>query len=171
MTNEELKAWRLGLGLSQDDAADRLDVTKRTYQRYEAGERPIPASLAILIASGLDASAAGLVSDMALQVADPVAASPTPARPAIDPIALGWTPARTTHTVLGASASWDTREPKPGWKRIPGCIRVVHEAIPDPLPFDPPARHGPRAVLTASGAVYDQITGRRMQSTTARRAA
>lgn len=37
MTPQDLKAWRHRLGLRQDQAADLLDVSLPTYQRYEYG--------------------------------------------------------------------------------------------------------------------------------------
>ena len=37
----ELKAWREGLGISQREAAYFLQVSRRTYQGWEAGRAPI----------------------------------------------------------------------------------------------------------------------------------
>jgi len=39
MTNEEIKNWRKSLNLTQAEAAERLGVTRRGYQMYEAGVR------------------------------------------------------------------------------------------------------------------------------------
>jgi hypothetical protein len=74
-----------------------------------------------------------------------------------------------TNTVWGASAYWDTRPLLEtewlghGWQRVPGCCRVVHEAIPDPLPFYAPAWCGWRGVPSANGKIYDYETGREMR--------
>jgi hypothetical protein len=57
----------------------------------------------------------------------------------------------------------DDREPMKGWQKVPGCCRIVHEAIPDPLPFYAPAWCGWRGVPTKSGVVYDYETGREMR--------
>ena len=56
----------------------------------------------------------------------------------------------------GASSYWDTREPRVGWQRVPGCARVVHAAIPDPTPFYAPEWCGERGVPTKSGKVFDK---------------
>ena len=42
MTGTELKAWRNKLGLSLAQAARQVEVTPRTWARWEAGERKIP---------------------------------------------------------------------------------------------------------------------------------
>jgi len=45
VTPTDLRAWRLARGFSQASAADWYGCTLRTWQRYESGERPIPAPL------------------------------------------------------------------------------------------------------------------------------
>lgn len=42
MTKDEFRAWRDRLGLSQVDAALKLDMGRRQVQKYEAGEAAIP---------------------------------------------------------------------------------------------------------------------------------
>jgi len=42
MTPAELRAARTALGLSQRELAERLEVTIRALQMWEAGERAIP---------------------------------------------------------------------------------------------------------------------------------
>jgi transcriptional regulator with XRE-family HTH domain len=39
---EDMKAWRLRLGLTQAQAGEALGVTLRAIQHYEGGTRPIP---------------------------------------------------------------------------------------------------------------------------------
>jgi transcriptional regulator with XRE-family HTH domain len=41
MTGEEIKAWRLRLGLSQPKAAQVLDVAPNTIARWEQGSRNV----------------------------------------------------------------------------------------------------------------------------------
>jgi hypothetical protein len=57
----------------------------------------------------------------------------------------------------------DDREVMSPWQRVPDCCRVVHEAIPDPLPFYAPAWCGWRGVPSANGKIYDYETGREMR--------
>lgn len=68
-----------------------------------------------------------------------------------------------TNAVWGADKSWDAKDWGPGWQRVPGCCRVVHAAIPDPIPFYAPDWCGWRGVPTKGGAVYDYETGREMR--------
>lgn len=70
----------------------------------------------------------------------------------------------------GPAMSWaDTREVKPPWKRVPGCCRVVHESIPDPIPFYGPHWAGEQGVPTKTGLVYYATTGMRMKDFNNRR--
>ena len=80
-----------------------------------------------------------------------------------DPIEAGFRPYPLSNTVWGADKYWDTREPHPGWKRVPGCCRIVHEDIPDPIPYYAEDRHGWRGVPSANGRTYDYETGREMR--------
>lgn len=45
MTPADLRNWRKARALTQSQAAKRINVTLRTWQRYEVGESEIPASL------------------------------------------------------------------------------------------------------------------------------
>ena len=42
MERDELKDWRIRLGLSQEAAAEALGLHRRTIQEYEAGNLPVP---------------------------------------------------------------------------------------------------------------------------------
>lgn len=46
MTREEFIAWRKSLGLTQEDMADRLQLSRRTVIHYERGSRRIPDEVA-----------------------------------------------------------------------------------------------------------------------------
>ena len=45
MTPEEVKALRQSAGLSISQAARSVQITDRSWQRYESGERKAPAGL------------------------------------------------------------------------------------------------------------------------------
>ena len=49
MTPEDFRTWQSRLGLSNAAAASALGKTRRTIDRYRAGERPIPPSVEKLI--------------------------------------------------------------------------------------------------------------------------
>ena len=80
-----------------------------------------------------------------------------------DPVVAGLKPYPTTNTIWGASKYWDTREPYKGWKRVPGCIRIVKDSIPDPIPYYAEDYFGWRAVPTADGRVFDFETGHQIR--------
>jgi transcriptional regulator with XRE-family HTH domain len=48
MTPDQLREWRAALGLTQAAAGARLGVTGRAVRRWEAGDRKIPRTVAIL---------------------------------------------------------------------------------------------------------------------------
>ena len=48
------RIWRRSLGLTQENAADTLFVDVRTVQRYDAGERTVPAPTAFLTTAAVD---------------------------------------------------------------------------------------------------------------------
>ncbi len=50
MSANELRAWREKLGITQSVAAGRVGYSARQYQRFEAGECPIPRPLGIILA-------------------------------------------------------------------------------------------------------------------------
>lgn len=54
MTPTDLRAWQASMGLTQQGAADALDVSLATYKRYLVGEVPRVVALACAaIAAGL----------------------------------------------------------------------------------------------------------------------
>lgn len=48
MTPAQIRAWRKRLGLSLTDAAEVLGVERRTYMRWESGDRPVSRTVAKL---------------------------------------------------------------------------------------------------------------------------
>jgi transcriptional regulator with XRE-family HTH domain len=51
MTADELKKWRAKLGLSQLNAASLIGISRRGYQIYEGGSRPVPRTVALAVAA------------------------------------------------------------------------------------------------------------------------
>ena len=47
MTPADLFTWRNRLGLSQSEAAARLNTPTGTYQNWEQGRRPIPGVVSV----------------------------------------------------------------------------------------------------------------------------
>lgn len=163
MTGDELKAWREASQLTQAQAAERFGKSRLTWIRYEQGDSPVPKEIEIRLP---------MVDLAQMDAAVPFEEEPEPSAVAAD----AWTSDRLhkvfkevlkryplSNTVWGASSSWDTRKPNPGWQRVEGCCRVVREAIPDPLPFYGPSWAGTDGVPTKSGEVYRAITGMRMR--------
>ena len=64
MRGEHLKQARAELGLTQAELADKLDCTRRTIIRFEAGSFPIPTSveLAVMHLSSAQVPMAGIVA-------------------------------------------------------------------------------------------------------------
>jgi transcriptional regulator with XRE-family HTH domain len=56
MTGEDFKTWRKAMGLTQQQAADAIGVTKRSVQLWEADDQPVSRTVALACA----ALAAGL---------------------------------------------------------------------------------------------------------------
>lgn len=57
MTPTTLKLWRAVTRLSQEEAAEKLGMKRRQFQKYEAGDVPIPRAIALACAAifaGLD---------------------------------------------------------------------------------------------------------------------
>jgi transcriptional regulator with XRE-family HTH domain len=50
MKPEELRAAREEMGLTQQEAADKYEISHRGYKNYELGLRPIPGPVKILTA-------------------------------------------------------------------------------------------------------------------------
>lgn len=42
MTPELFKTWRKSCGLTQEQAAESIGISRRMVQQYEAGEYPVP---------------------------------------------------------------------------------------------------------------------------------
>lgn len=61
MTNEQFKAARDGLGLTQAQLAHKIGLSERAIQYYEQGGRGIPAPVAMLLEGFLKASERGSV--------------------------------------------------------------------------------------------------------------
>lgn len=77
---------------------------------------------------------------------------------------LGLIPLKASHSEIpGCEPDWDLRTPRPGWRRIPGCIRVVKASIPNPIPYEAPPWAGWRGVVTKDGLVFDFESGQPMK--------
>lgn len=156
MDAAELVTWRKGREMTQAQLADGLGVSKRTLLRWEGGDTPIP----------------GDMEDRLVMIGRPggevvetkVVELPVASNPSFDPVAAGLKPGRVSNgDIPGVSADWDLRQPKPGWRRIPGGARVVSASIPNPINFYPPEWAGWRGVVTKDGRVFDFETGREMR--------
>lgn len=55
MTGEQFKTWRNNLGLSQEGAAEALELSPNTIQAYETGELPIPKVVELACKALMDA--------------------------------------------------------------------------------------------------------------------
>lgn len=152
MTGVELKAWREAAGLTQELAADRLDIGRRSLIRYESGKADVPEEVVAAIA-GMGPIEPPAAKMKAVSLAE-----------AYDPVAAGLRPYPVSNEAFGPGMrSMDTREVKSPWKRVPGCCRVVHESIPNPIPFYPPEWAGESGVPTADGRVFFNTTGMLMR--------
>jgi transcriptional regulator with XRE-family HTH domain len=49
MTHAALRTFRKRLGLTQAEAASRLGMSDRQWQRWESGEAPIPAAVTLAV--------------------------------------------------------------------------------------------------------------------------
>lgn len=174
MTGDELKAWRERAAMSRAALGALLDVTDKTIQRAEnLGAGQIGEKLANGVA--------------ALDRGEPVKTEPAPMPAAPKAKAKGAeeveahrlprpydfakAPAFTegarrfpaSNEAYKADRYHDTRPASPGWQRVPGCIQIVHEAIPQPLPFEGPRWAGHLSIWAANGRVYDLMTGREIK--------
>lgn len=178
MNGKELKAWRVGAGLSQADAAALVGVTKRTLIRCEgapAGEVSPKIAGAVHRAQTGEAPPAPEVKAPKVKRAPAAAkgarAAEIEARRQPRPYDFEAAPDFTrglerlpaTNVAWGAAAHWDHVPALPGYQRIPGCIVKCREDIPEPIPFAPPRWARPFGVLTASGRVYHSGTGHEMR--------
>lgn len=176
MNGVDLKAWREAERLTQGDAATALGVSRPTIARAEANPDA-------MLSAALELALQRMTSD---EPPPDIKPEPKPAKVAkaakpdapIDPKRLpraydfSGAPAFTvglqrlpaTNEAFKASAHWDERPASPGWQRIPGCVQICIDTIPDPIPFKPKGDYGPRAILTASGAVYDYEGGHRINT-------
>lgn len=151
MTVDEFKAWRAGRKLSQGAVGKVLGVSQTLVSQYESGAKPIPDEIARQIDAKSAPPAAPVVpikvTDEELQKLFGERLRPYP----------------KSNLLWGASASWDTRTPNAGWKRVPGCCRIVKANIPKPLPYYAPRWAGERGVPTADGRVFDAVAGHQMR--------
>lgn len=181
MTPDDMKEIRRALGLSQLDFATALGKTRGAVARYEKGDLAISKEVAGQVAkmSGKPAPAdpapAPIAAPAPAPKAEKVKAPKAKAAPVVAdsraPSIYDFESAPTftrglerlpTTNVDGCRWA-DMRTCEEGWQRVPGCIRVVHGSIPAPIPFVAPQWAGWRGQLTASGAVYDALTGAPMQ--------
>ncbi len=146
MTADEFKALRARSGLSQGGLADKLGLSRPTIARYESGEREIPGDIADL----LDTLAR---SDTAEP--DTIVSKPAPIVSSVLDLS------KLTPWTIPAGLEKRTLPVMPGWQ-VCGH-RVVHDTIPDPIPYDAPTWAGWRGILTSSGRVYDYETGKPMK--------
>ena len=65
-TNERIKKLREGAGLSQEEVAKKLGMSKKAYTRYESGKRSLTMRAAIALATLYDVSldSMDLISDI-----------------------------------------------------------------------------------------------------------
>ena len=91
MTADELKAWRVGANLTQDQAAVSLKIGRRALANFEAGKRPVPDK----VAAGVATIRAALDGALPLPEAKPgkprkaKAAAAVPAKPEGAPLHYG----------------------------------------------------------------------------------
>ena len=160
MTGPELRAWRDRLGLTLDEAADRLDIGRRSLIRYEAGERPIPASLIAQLVGGVVKPAIEAIE------AAPRTSGFDPTDPKHMLAPIGLRPDRIPERDFTKFPLDETK-----WQRM-GDYRIVSALIPDPIPYlprkdargndvGPYAWIGPRGVINAAGDAFDYETGRK----------
>lgn len=170
MTGDELKAWREGLNFSQADAGAALGVARATINRAETmGGKRVSAVLELAHKALMEPAK----PEKAARAVKPL--------PAVEETLDEWrlpspydfkkAPAFTTNlrrypdgnAAFKADAAWDKRPCSPGWQRVPGCVRIVHEDIPDPIPFFAPTWAGVDGVQSGDGRVFHADTGKEMK--------
>lgn len=172
MTGAELHAWRQAATMSRPALAALIGVTDKTIQRAEALGA---ADVSEKIAKGIAALDAG----------EPVEVEP-PKPPKVEtgkageiieahrlprPYDFKNAPAfvagcarfPVSNDEFKADRYHDTRPASPGWQRVPGCIQIVNERIPQPLPYEGPRWAGHLSIWAANGKVYDIQTGREIK--------
>ncbi len=149
MTADEFKALRARSGLSQGGLADKLGVTRATVNRWETGAVPV---------------AAFVTSELMLDVTAEAKVTPDPVTSVAvrsTNVTLALDLSKLTPWIIPPGIEKRTLPIYPGWQ-VCGH-RVVHDTIPDPIPYDAPTWAGWRGILTSSGRVYDYETGKPMK--------
>ena len=142
MTGLELRAWRLGLDISLDEASDRLDVSRRRLASIEASERDVPAEV---VARTVVGPVTGVV----------VGAEETSNAAAFDPVSAGLK--RWVFPAHLPERDWVKHPVGEKYQRVE--FRTVSRLFPDPIPYDAPAWAGTDAIVTASGRCFHYWTG------------
>lgn len=172
MTGDELHAWRQAAAMSREALGALIGVSAKTIQRGEAaGGAQVLAKIGEAIA--------------ALDRGEPVEVEP-PKPPKVEtgkageiieahrlprPYDFKNAPAfvagcarfPASNDEYKADRHHDTRPASPGWQRVPGCIQIVNERIPQPLPYEGPRWAGHLSIWAANGKVYDLMTGREIK--------
>lgn len=172
MDRESFKAARQASGMSQTTFGAALGVSRETVAKIEGGKigvsDAVAKSLATMNAEGIQTER--VTPAKPARPAAPISTAPD-ARRTMSPYDFASAPdfvqglARlpASNLVFGPGMSeLDKRPAGEGWQRIPGCAVICTATIPQPLPFRAPAWAAPRGIITASGRVFDQITGREL---------
>lgn len=170
MTADELKAWRVALGLSQGDAAARLGLSRPTIARYELGERQIPDTLRLPDTTSQpdttsfqpDTIADDTSSDTSLGHHGPRTGTRD-----FDPVAAGVRPVGPRPKNI-TERDFSRLPVGPGWQ-VMGGGKVVSAKIPNPTYVIANERDRRwawlvswRAVVDDKGRAYDYETGARL---------
>lgn len=160
MNGSDLKAWLASEGLNGTAGAARLGVTRETLSRMVNGTRPVSAEVQARMGEPAPL----------IDIARAILAEADATATAFDPRKAGLKRLPASHAYFGPGMAqiWDDRPVKSPWQRIDGCIRVVHESIPNPIPYEAPPWAGWRGVVTADGRVFDCDTGHEMRDFSAR---
>lgn len=170
MSDNALKAWRAAHDLNQGDAAALLHKSRRTISRYETGAEAMPPDVLAAIGKAPDMTtpAAPKPKGGALVKLTEAAEARRLPRPYdfenAPACAQGLERLPASNIPWGADRAHDLRPAGAGWQRIPGCVVICHEAIPEPIPFKAPAWSGHCGILTASGRVFHQLAGHEMHA-------
>lgn len=184
MTGAEFRAWREGVGMTQERAAVLAGVSRKTILRAEAATGTKVAAKIAIVAAGspelIPEPMPGTVNSpkaakAALKASHVVGghdiANPSPElRKAMlrnPPFATTAAEAKAMRHLRAAQkgvfvSTIRLLPLRPVWRRLDSG-RQVNGAIPDPLDVAPPAWAGPRGVMTKSGAVYDYEAAHRIR--------